>query len=67
MESFQDEESETAACKYLISERFKGVVVGFVLLYTAQLMMSSITGKCLEDQQMNAAGSSNTNLQEKDR
>ena len=67
MESFQDEEAETAACKYLIADRFEGVVLGFVLLDTFQLKMSSVTGKCLEDLNMNVIGSSNKNLQEKDR
>ncbi len=38
-----------------------------MLLYSAQVNLSSITRKCSEDKQMNVVHSSNMNLQEKGR
>ena len=67
VESFHDEEAETAACKFLIAECFERVVLGFVLQYTSQLKMSSITGKSLVDLNMNVVAISNTNLQDKEK
>ena len=62
----QDEEAETAGCKYLIVDRFEGVVFGFVLQYTVHLKPFAVTGKCLVDLNMNVAAISITNLQEKE-
>ena len=46
---------------------FEGLLFGFVLSDINQLQISSVTGRCLADLNMNVDAFSNTNLQEKEK